>query len=135
MANRASKSTLTTLRLGLLASSLTLVSTAMVGCSDPVVSYSAQVEPVLEKRCMECHQPGGKGYEESGLDMSSHASLMRGTRFGPIVEPGEPLNSVLNQLVEGRADPSIAMPHGRASLPDREIALLREWVAQGAANN
>ena len=135
MANRADGSILSALRLGLMASGVMVVAATMVGCSDPVVGYSAQVEPVLEKRCMECHQPGGKGYEQSGLDMSSHAALMRGTRFGSIIEPGEPLNSVLNQLVEGRADPSIKMPHGRASLPDGEIALLREWVAQGASNN
>jgi hypothetical protein len=135
MATYAGKSILNAVRLGLVASSIAVVSAAMVGCSDPTVSYNAEVAPVLEKRCMECHQPGGKGYEQSGLDMTSHAALMRGTRFGPIVEPGEPLNSVLNQLVEGRADPSIKMPHGRDSLPDQEIALLREWVAQGASNN
>lgn len=67
--------------------------------------------------------------------MTSHASLMRGTRYGPIIEPGEPMNSLLNQLVEGRAHPSIAMPHGRNHLPDSEIAVLRAWVVQGAASN
>lgn len=123
------------LRLGLVASGVWVASTALLGCSEPVVSYSAHVEPMLEKRCAECHLPGGKGYEQSGLDMSSYETLMRGTRFGSIIEPGEPMNSVLNQLVEGRAHPSLTMPHGRATLPDSEVTLLRNWVAQGALKN
>jgi mono/diheme cytochrome c family protein len=114
---------------------LTLAATTIVGCGERAVSYSAQVQPIIEQRCMECHQPGEHGYEESGLEMTSYASLMQGTRFGPIIEPGEPMNSVLNQLVEGRAHPSIAMPHGRDRLPDSEIALLRRWVEQGALDN
>jgi len=120
---------------GLALAGLTLAATTIVGCGERTVSYSAQVQPIIEQRCMECHQPGEPGYEESGLEMTSYASLMQGTRFGPIIEPGEPMNSVLNQLVEGRAHPSIAMPHGRDRLPDSEIALLRRWVEQGALDN
>jgi mono/diheme cytochrome c family protein len=120
---------------GLALAGLTLAATTIVGCGERAVSYSAQVQPIIEQRCMECHQPGEHGYEESGLEMTSYASLMQGTRFGPIIEPGEPMNSVLNQLVEGRAHPSIAMPHGRDRLPDSEIALLRRWVEQGALDN
>jgi hypothetical protein len=114
---------------------LALFAAGLSGCGEKVVSYSAQVEPILERRCLQCHVPGESGYEASGLDLSTHASLMKGTRFGPIVEPGDPLGSVLNQLVEGRAHPSIAMPHGGNRLPDSELSLLREWVAQGARNN
>jgi len=120
---------------GLALAGLTLAVTTIVGCGERTVSYSVQVQPIIEKHCMECHQPGEPGYEASGLEMTSHASLMQGTRFGPIIEPGEPLNSVLNQLVEDRAHPSIAMPHGRDRIPDSEIALLRRWVEQGALDN
>jgi hypothetical protein len=38
-------------------------------------------------------------------------------------------------LVEGRADPSIRMPHGGDKLNDREIEILRVWVQEGAKNN
>ena len=119
---------------GLALASLTLATT-LVGCGERTVSYSAQVQPILEQHCMECHQPGETGYEESGLEMTSYASLMQGTRFGPIIEPGDVMNSVLIQLIEGRAHPSITMPHGRNPLPDSEIAVLRAWVEQGALDN
>jgi hypothetical protein len=38
-------------------------------------------------------------------------------------------------LVEGRAHSSIQMPHGRAKLPDKDIAILKVWVNEGAKNN
>jgi uncharacterized membrane protein len=123
------------LRTGLAFAGLALAAATTVGCAERTVSYSAQVQPIIEKRCVECHAPGQRGYEESGLEMTNYASLMKGTRFGPIVEPGDAMNSVLIQLIEGRAHPSIAMPHGRNPLPDSEIAVLRKWVEQGASEN
>lgn len=105
------------------------------GCSERSVSFERQVLPILQKHCAECHAPGAAGYVQSGLELTSFDTLMQGTRFGPIVEPGDPLISVLNQLVEGRAHPSITMPHGRSPLHDSEVAVLRTWVAQGALNN
>ncbi|AHE98238.1 c-type cytochrome domain-containing protein [Thioalkalivibrio paradoxus] len=118
-----------------IASGLTLALGGLAGCGERVVSFSDHVQPILDKRCIECHVPGAEGYEASGLELTSYESLMRGTRYGPIIEPGDPFISVLNQLVEGRADPSIAMPHGGHRLPDSELKTLREWVAQGARDN
>lgn len=123
------------LRARVTLSILALAAAGLTGCGQKEVSFSAQVQPILEKHCQECHLPGGSGYEASGLELSGYGSLMNGTRFGPIVEPGDPLSSVLNQLVEGRAHPSITMPHGRNRMPDTEIAVLREWVEQGARDN
>lgn len=119
------------LRTGLVLS----VSLTMLACGQKGVSFKAEVQPILGQYCLECHDTGGTGAEKSGLVMSSYESLMQGTRFGAIVKPGDSLTSALIMLVEGRADPSIKMPHGKASLPKEEIALLRSWVEQGAPNN
>lgn len=107
------------------------------GCSreEPPVSYAKDVQPLLNARCTACHAPGLPGYEASGLDTSSYAAVMKGTKFGEIVIPGDPLSSTLTMLVEGRADPSIRMPHGDQELPDAEKKILRDWVQQGARNN
>ena len=103
------------------------------GCGfSPPPSYAADVAPILEQRCLECHRPGGVGYERSGLDMRSYESLMKGTKFGRVVVPGDTIGSVLLQLVEHRVDPSLDMPHGRAKLPQREIDVLEKWIEQGA---
>jgi hypothetical protein len=107
----------------------------LTACSPGNVSFSADVQPILRKYCLECHVPGGSGYIASGFDMSSYETVMKGGRFGAYVIPGDPLTSTLNMLVEGRADPSIHMPHGREKLSDRETEVLRVWVQEGAKNN
>ncbi len=99
------------------------------------ISYKDDVFPILQIRCLGCHQPGGEGYKKSGLDLRTYKSLMKGTKFGAIVIPGSALTSNLNVLVEGRANMSIRMPHNKKKLTKCEIAILRQWVNQGAKKN
>ena len=110
----------------------------LVACSggEPVVSFSGQVKQVLDNNCVRCHVAGQAGYEASGLALDTYAGVMKGTRFGKVVLPGDAQGSVLVMLVEGRADPSISMPHGtNRRLYAEEIQILRKWVEQGAENN
>lgn len=100
------------------------------------VSYAKDVAPILEKHCKACHVPGQAGYIVSGFELQSYDTLMKGTQYGPVVLPGDPLTSVLVMLIEGRADPSLKMPHGDAEpLDPDDIATIRRWVEQGAKNN
>ena len=107
----------------------------LAACGQKEISFKADVEPILKQYCVECHAAGGQGTEKSGLQVSSYESLMKGTKFGAIVKPGDTLTSAMIMLVEGRADASIKMPHGKASLPKEKIDLLKKWVEQGAKNN
>mgnify|MGYP003546457659 FL=1 len=104
-------------------------------CAPRDVSFSADVQPILKQYCLDCHVPGGAGFDASGFDMSSHESLMKGGKYGAFVIPGDPFGSNLMVLVEGRAHPSIRMPHGRERLNERESELLTTWVQEGAKNN
>ena len=100
------------------------------------VSYKADVAPILEKHCRSCHTPGQPGYVASGFDLAGYDSLMKGTRYGPVVLPHDPLTSALVMLIEGRVDPSIKMPHGGQNpMSEDEIKTIRLWVEQGAKNN
>lgn len=99
------------------------------------VSFKTQVAPILHNNCLECHKPGAAGYEASGLDMESYESLMKGTKYGPIIVPGSAMTSNFNVLVEGRADRSIQMPYHGQKLGAVLIDILRRWVDEGARNN
>jgi hypothetical protein len=117
---------------------LVLVGAGLIsGCAEKQeqVSFKEAVLPVLNRHCLECHKAGGDGEQKSGLSMESYESLMKGTRFGAVVLPGDSLGSTLNMLVEGRADASIRMPHHGDALPSADAALLKAWVDQGAKNN
>jgi len=107
----------------------------LAACGQKEVSYKTDVQPIIKQYCLECYVEGGDGYVKSGLLMTSHENLMKGTKFGSIIKPGDGLSSVLIMLVEGRADPSIKMPHGKESMPKDKIEVLKQWVVQGAKNN
>lgn len=100
------------------------------------ISYKNDVFPIIHDYCLSCHQPGGKGYEKSGLDMRTYESLMKGTKFGSVVKPGDSFTSILIQVIEGRVHASIKMPFGmNGSLAKDKIETLKKWVNQGARNN
>jgi len=100
------------------------------------VSYKRDIRPVINDYCLNCHKPGGKGYEKSGLDMRTYQSLMKGTKFGTVIKPGDSYTSIMIQVVEGRVHSAIKMPFGmNGGLAKDKIELLRKWVQQGARNN
>jgi len=115
---------------------MSLLPLLMTACnSEPTVSYSQDVKPILDKNCLECHQAGGAGTVASGFEMSNYEGLMKGTNFGPMVIADDPEGSNLLVLIEGRADPSISMPHGQESISKQDIQTIRLWITQGAKNN
>jgi len=108
----------------------------LAACEERPVSYSAEVKPFLDKYCIRCHREGGKGSEASGFRMDSYESLMKGTKYGPVVQPGDSFTSVMVMLMEGRADPSLRMPHDEGEAPKQEeIDIVKAWIDQGAKNN
>lgn len=108
----------------------------LAACGNEPVSFSQDVQPILEKNCLACHQTGGSGLEASGFSIVSHADLMKGTDAGPMVIAGDVEGSNMLVLMEGRADPSISMPHGGMDrVPANDIATIKLWIAQGAKNN
>lgn len=107
------------------------------GCArDEAVSFSSDVKPILAANCFACHQEGGAGFEASGFKMTTYEDLMKGTQYGPMILPGDAEGSNLVVLMEGRADPSIAMPHGKVErVPQSDIDTIRRWIDQGARDN
>ena len=110
---------------------------AFVACkSEDPISFAQDVKPTLDQYCLECHQPGGTGHSATGLDMSTYEGLMKGTDNGPMVIAGDSLGSNLIVLMEGRADPSIKMPHGGSDeVSQAQIDAIKTWITQGALNN
>ena len=126
-----------TKRTVLLTLSALAVAALQTGCGgggDKSLTYQANIKPILEANCIECHVPGGKGYVKSGLRMDSYEALMKGTNLGPVVIPGSSVSSTLYRLASGQADPSLRMPHGGGALPDEDVKTIAAWIDQGAKN-
>jgi len=99
------------------------------------VSFSEDISPIIQVRCLSCHQPQGEGYEESGLDLRTYQGLMKGTKYGPMVIPGDAFVSNLMVLIDGRAKGGVRMPHGKRKLTSCDKDLFRWWINQGALDN
>jgi hypothetical protein len=100
-------------------------------------SFREDVSPIFRRACDRCHLPGGLGFDRSGLELSDYSSLRAGgTRsIGTIVVDGQPCASVLWQKI-GPAPPFGArMPRDSPALPDADIALIHDWIAEGAADD
>jgi len=113
---------------------LTCLTGASALAKEPPVSFQDDVMPILQIRCLMCHQPGGEGFEKSGFDLRTYDSLMKGTRFGPMVIPGDADTSNLMVLIDGKAK-GIQMPHGKRKLSICDRDLIRTWIRDGAKNN
>jgi cytochrome c553 len=107
---------------------------SLTGCKQQV-SFSENVMPILEAKCVSCHAVGKKGFEASGLSVETYEQLMKGTREGPVIEPGYSYFSTLQIVVEHRASPSASMPRTSEKLSSEEIQIIGEWIDEGARNN
>ena len=115
----------------------------IAGCEKPV-SYAKDVRPILVANCLQCHDGKGEGSTASGLNLQTYASMMQGTRIGPVVVPGSSVSSTLYRVLTGGVDPKIHMPpvgdeslaQGRGKpLTDGQIKEIQLWIDQGAKDN
>lgn len=109
---------------------LTMMSAAPANAE---VSFAEELAPIIQIRCLACHEPGGAGFESSGFDMRTYEGIMKGTKFGPMVVANDAASSNLLTLIEGRAE--IQMPHEKKPLSKCEKLLFRQWIQQGAKDN
>ncbi|MDG2221044.1 MAG: hypothetical protein P8L85_06675 [Rubripirellula sp.] len=110
---------------------LKLVSSAYGNDLPPsqTISFSAQVAPVLQSRCVACH---GEKLAESDYRMDTFAALVAKTSDDqPAVLENEPESSELYQRLIHQ-DEDLRMPAESAPLPAQEIELIRSWIEQGA---
>jgi len=138
------------------ARSIILASVALApllsGCGQRQVSYHKDVEPILQANCATCHSRNGVGYEVSGFSVESYATLMKGTKYGSVIDPGSSAQSNLVWLLQHHGHAQINMPKNceqmtpngqkcaaastsARQLSDDQVALISKWIDQGAKDN
>lgn len=94
------------------------------------VDFFGQIKPLLESRCLECHQ-GAKA--KGGLRLDSlEAARAGGKSDGTGILPGSPAESSILHRVKTDDEDDIMPPKGDRLSP-QEIALLETWIREGAA--
>jgi hypothetical protein len=91
--------------------------------------FEKKIRPLLVERCYECHSEGKK--IKAGLRLNHAAGWLQGGDSGPAVVPGKVDESPLIKAVRYSGLEFEAMPP-KTQLPREEVALLEEWIKQGA---
>ena len=111
--------------LGLLSACSTRPNPSPAVITNPVqLTFSGHIEPLIAKACLECH--GGE-HMESGLDLSSLASILAGGESGPALVRGKPEASLLYEMIHDEKMPPEGTP-----LTGPERALIADWIRAGA---
>lgn len=89
------------------------------------------VKPILESRCVSCHQGANP---PAGLSLVQRSGLYAPRRHGrAYVVPGDPAASLLLTAVEPGGSHPRTIPRVADTLSDYELGALYEWIQDGAA--
>lgn len=104
---------------------ISIVPLAAVGQETP--NFTNDVWPILTQNCIKCH---GERNQEGDLRLDSPQAIREGGEYGAIVEPGDPGDSTLFELVTSTDDER--MPSKGDPLPPESIEILRQWIESGS---
>jgi hypothetical protein len=89
----------------------------------------AQVQSVLETKCLECHNPSK---EKGKLLMHTAEALLKGGESGTSLVAGKPAESELIKRLILPADHDDIMPPKGGPLAAKDVDVLKRWIAEGA---
>jgi hypothetical protein len=93
------------------------------------VEFSRDIQPILNQNCVACH--GGVRQKNGVSFIFREEALGRGKSGRRTIVPGDPNASELIARVTS-SDPETRMPYHGPPLQPKQIALLRQWIKQGA---
>ena len=93
---------------------------ANVPCDSTSVSYKNDVDPILQSKCVNCHNANNPG---GGYQFDSYSETKKSVD-----------NSRLLGTIQFEAGYS-PMPKGGNIMPICELGTFRNWVSEGALNN
>ncbi len=99
-----------------------------LSASEPI-RFSQAIQPIFQRSCIGCHNARSP---KGGLDLTSHAGLVKGGSQGDLFRNGKPEESLLLSYITG---PEPKMPMGGKPLSEEEVDLIRQWILQGALND
>ena len=107
---------------------LLLIATLVASCS-PRVDFNADIRPILNERCVDCH---GGIRRQGDLNLLFRSEALAEAESGlPAVVPGKPNASELIRRVS-HGNPEVRMPQEGHALSKGEVRMLRQWIRAGA---
>jgi len=103
-----------------------------VACSAEPIHFSRQIRPILSENCISCHGPDEKA-RKGKLRLDDEQDAKRDRKGDFVILPGKPERSELIRRIESKdADEVMPPPKQHKTIPAAQVALLKEWIRQGA---
>ncbi len=83
-------------------------------------TYTVNIQSIFTSLCATCHNATAPS---AGLDLSTYASLMKGGQDGPVILPGDSVNSLLFKKQSAKH---------YANMTADELNLIIQWIKAGA---
>jgi uncharacterized membrane protein len=100
---------------------------------EEAVIFADVIQPILERKCMSCHN---SRKQKGELTLADSLSIMKGGKTGPLFVPGNVALSLMLERVHLSLDEEKHMPPaGKPQLTKDEINLLALWISEGASFN
>jgi hypothetical protein len=99
------------------------------------VTYDTDMKPIFDASCVKCHSGD---HPKARLHMDTLDGVLKGTKEGKIVIPGDSANSLIIKAVAHLTEdedgymPPLKNKAGIAPLTADQIGLIRAWIDQGA---
>ena len=95
------------------------------------LSFNRDIRPILAEACFHCHGPD-PGTRKAGLRFDTEAGFFD-PKSGPTVVRSQPDESPLYQrLISKDPDEVMPPPESHNQLKPSQIALIKQWIAEGA---
>ena len=93
------------------------------------LELSTEARAILAHNCYSCH---GAEKMKAGLRLDSKAMALKGGEDGPVIVPGKPDQSELFRRINLPTDHKEFMPSDAKKLSQRDIGIVKLWIAKGA---
>jgi WD40 repeat protein len=100
---------------------------ATTAAADPVITYDEHIKPIFREHCLKCH---GEDEQKADLNLSTHATVLKGGSGGEAVVAGRSSKSLLFQAITAAEDDE-RMPPKKSPLPAPQVELIRQWIQGG----
>ena len=104
---------------------IALLCLTSISASAETISFEKHIRPIFQTHCFHCH--GEDGAKKGDLDVRLKRLVLQGGKSGAAIVVKNAAKSLLFQKVRDGE-----MPKGKASLSEKEIKLIENWIAQGA---
>jgi len=102
---------------------------ACFGADELPVNFVRQIKPILADRCVACHN---SEKVLGDFNLQSRELATRKRKAGPVIVPGKPDQSPLYVVLTLPPDAKKSMPGTAHRLPKSDIAVVRQWIIEGA---